>query len=286
MRKLVWLLLALPQFTSAQGGGCAITLLSDSSTLFQSWCLATPSATIDPVMFLVEGTGVQVSNLPPGVTAVLANDTLTISGTITTESVNFLEVTTSEGCSSPLISLFMSVIVDPGFSCSVVGEDVVLHWPGMNASLEWGDFFFVTCTSADGFSDVQAVFLPWPDSLVWSGLPTDTELTFFLEDGVGLPYCFPGSYQTSCTIITTEIIDHSEEGPGVCVVTHEDRIELSAPAELREVWIYDMLGSLVATHAMNARTASIAVPSLVPGAYLLRVVATDGSVSVQRFIRE
>ncbi len=111
----------------AQGGGCSITLLSDSSTLYQNWCLDPPVAEIGPVVFLVEGTGVQVANLPAGVSAVLSNDTLTISGTITQEGLHAVQVTTSEGCSSAYFLLDMSLIVDPQFSCGVSGSDVILH---------------------------------------------------------------------------------------------------------------------------------------------------------------
>lgn len=285
MRHLYILLLALPLSLAAQdrAGGCAIILLSDSSTLYQSWCLETPTATIDPIIWLVQGTGVEITGLPAGVTAVLLNDTMTISGTITTESANTLHITTNEGCSSAFMGLDMSVIVDPQFSCEVDGTDVILHWPGMNAPLEWGSYFFITCTSADGFADVLPVFLPNPDSVVWSGLPTNTELTFYLGDGVGIPYCFPGVYETMCTIMTTGVEEQTEHI--VRVTCTDERLAISALTELREVRIYDMVGALVASHALNTRTANIPIASLAPGPFILRAVAADGRVSAQRFIK-
>lgn len=138
MKNLLWVFFALPLLSSAQGGGCSITLLSDPGTLGQTWCLDPPVATMEPVVWLVQGTGVQVDFLPPGVTAALSNDTLTISGTITNEGFTNAQVTTSEGCTSLNMALYMSVIVDPGFSCGVEGTEVILHWPGLNAPLEIG----------------------------------------------------------------------------------------------------------------------------------------------------
>ncbi|MCB9182882.1 MAG: T9SS type A sorting domain-containing protein [Flavobacteriales bacterium] len=286
MKPLLFLLLTLPLSLKAQEprGGCAVILLSDSSTLYQSWCLETPTATIDPLVWLVQGTGIQVTGLPPGVTAELSNDTMTISGTITTESVNTVHITTTNGCSSAYMSLDMSVIVDPEFTCSVAGEDVILHWPGMNAPLEWGAYFFVTCISADGFADVLPVFLPNPDSVVWSGLPTNTELTFYLGDGVGMPYCFPGVYQTVCTIVTTGVEEQADMDVRVLCV--HNRLELMAPSGVREVRIHDMLGQLVMAHTVTGTTASIPIGTLAPGAFILHATGADGRVSVQRFVKQ
>ncbi len=167
--------------TGARAQNCSITLLSDSSSLEQVWCLDPPIATIKPIVFLVEGTGVQVASLPPGVTADLSNDTLTLSGTITSQGFHNAQVTTSEGCISQNMAMYMSVIVDPGFFCTVAGSDVILHWPGMNAPLEiGGEQILLSCTSDDGFVDVLDLPLPGPDSVVWSGLPVNTVLTFGL----------------------------------------------------------------------------------------------------------
>ncbi len=286
MKPFLFFLLTLPLALQAQEprGGCAIILLSDSSTLYQSWCLETPTATIDPLVWLVQGTGIQVTGLPPGVTAELSNDTMTISGTITTESFNTVHITTTNGCSSSYMGLDMSVIVDPEFTCSVAGEDVILHWPGMNAPLEWGSFFFITCTSADGFADVLPVFLPNADSVVWSGLPTNTELTFYLGDGVGIPYCFPGVYQTVCTIVTTGVEEQADMDVRVLCV--DNRLEVLAPTGLREVSIHDMLGQLVMAHTVTGTTASIPIATLAPGAFILRATGADDRVSVQRFFNK
>ena len=165
-------------------------------------------------------------------------------------------------------------------------RSVVLHWPGMNAPLEWGSYFFVECTSADGFLEVQAVFLPNPDSLVWSGLPTNTELTFWLLDGSGIPYCFPGTFQTTCTIISTGVSEQAEDGPVVRVACVDGRLELSAPSGLREVRIHDMVGQLVMAHTMTGTTASIPIGTLAPGAFILRATGADGRVFVQRFVKQ
>lgn len=269
----------------AQGGGCSITLLSDSSTLDQSWCQDPPVATIEPVVFLVEGTGVQVTGLPQGVTAVLLNDTLTVSGTITTEGLHAPEVTTSEGCVYTYWLMDMSLIVDPEFSCTVLGEDVILHWPGMNAPLQWGDEMIILCTTDDGFVDVLTLFLPAPDSAVWSGLPTNTELHFGMT-GNGAPYCFPGYFETSCTIITAGMGEELLSDRLVRALPRGDLLELSAPMVLSEVRIYDMVGGLFAARKVNAFTASLPIASLAPGVYLLHVVGADGRVSAQRFVKD
>lgn len=271
--------------TRAQDGGCSITLLSDSSTLGQSWCLDPPVATIEPIVWLVEGTGVQVHYLPAGVTAVLSNDTLTVSGTITTEGLHDPEVTTSEGCMAGYWLMDMSLIVDPEFSCEVEGDGVILRWPGMNSLMEYGEEIYVSCSAADGSFDLRTLFLPCPDSLLWSGLPTDTELTFTLW-GNGMPYCFPGFHNSTCTIISTGVMDHADGDPVVRAVPNGGLLELSAPVELRDVRIYDLLGGLVASHAVNARTATLPIASLAPGAFILRVVGVDGRVSAQRFIQD
>jgi hypothetical protein len=277
-------LATIPLTAHAQGGGCSITLLSDSSLLYQSWCLETPVTTIEPIAWLVQGTGVQVNWLPAGVTAVFSGDTLTVSGTISTQGLNNPQITTSEGCTSSYMVMDMSVIVDPEFSCEVDGEDVILHWPGINATLQWGSEMFVGCTAAGGFFDIRIIVLPDADSLVWSWLPTNTELTFDLN-GTGIPYCFPGFYYTSCTIVSTDLGEHVEY-PFVRATLQGDLLELSASAELSEVHVYNMLGSLVASHRVNARAASISMASMAPAAFLLRTVGVDGRVSVQHFIKD
>ncbi len=288
MRTIVFALLVLPFSLKAQDtrGDCSITLLSDPSTLGQVWCLDPPVATIEPVVWLVVGTGVQVANLPPGVTADLSNDTLTLSGTITSQGFHNAQVTTSEGCNSQNMAMYMSVIVDPGFSCTVAGSDVVLHWPGMNAPLEiGGEQILVSCTSDDGFVDVLDLPLPGPDSVVWSGLPTNTVLTFGLG-GSGRPYCFPGYYETTCTITSTDVVEHEEGDPLVRIVLDDDLLRLSASSELREVRIYDMLGALVLGRSVQSSAASVPITSVGAGTYVLRVTGVDGRVSAQRFVKE
>lgn len=266
-------------------GGCSITLLSDTSTLYQSWCLETPVATIEPIVWLVEGTGVQVHYLPAGVTATFSNDTLTISGTISSEGLYHPQITTSEGCTSLSMAMHMSVIVDPEFSCSVEGGDVILHWPGINAPQQYGWDMYVACSTADGFVDVMVVILPDADSLVWSGLPTNTLLTFDLV-GTGAPYCFPGFYTTTCTIITAAVQENEGDGPVLQAVVNSDLLQLSASADLSELSVYDMLGGLVATHRVNARTATIPIASLASGAFIVRATGADGRMAVQRFVKE
>ncbi len=287
--RVLLFLLSLGSLPAAQAqdteGGCSITLLSDSSTLHQDWCLDPPVATIAPIVWLVQGTGVQVTGLPPGVTAVLSNDTLTISGTISTEGINTLQVSTNEGCQSWLFLLDMSLIVDPELACSVEGEDVVLHWPGLNSTLEYGDDLTVWCTTDDGFFDVLSIFLPCPDSMIWSGLPTNTELTFVLS-GNGAPYCFPGAYQTTCMIPATGVSEQMEDGALVRATCVDDRLELWAPMGLREARIYDPLGRVVTTHALSGTTASIPIAALAPGAFILRAEGTDGRVTLHRFVKE
>ncbi|MBL7985378.1 MAG: T9SS type A sorting domain-containing protein [Flavobacteriales bacterium] len=247
--------------------------------------METPVATIEPIVWLVQGTGVQVNWLPAGVTAVFSGDTLTISGTISTQGLNNPQIITSEGCSSLYMLMDMSVIVDPEFSCEVQGEDVILHWPGINATLEYGSEMFVGCTAADGFFDIRIIVLPDADSLVWSGLPTNTELTFDLN-GTGLPYCFPGFYYTTCTITVTDV-DENEQGElRLRAVPVGDRLELAASGSLGEVRIHDMLGALVLSQGVNARIASIPINALPAGSYLVRVVGADERVAVQRFIKE
>ncbi|HOY28958.1 MAG TPA: T9SS type A sorting domain-containing protein [Flavobacteriales bacterium] len=288
MRTFVCALLALPFSLNAQDtrGGCSITLLSDPSTLGQVWCLDPPVATIEPIVWLVQGTGIQVNFLPPGVSASLSNDTLTISGTITSQGFHNAQVTTSEGCNSQNMAMYMSVIVDPGFSCTVEGSDVILHWPGMNAPLEiGGEQILLSCTSDDGFVDVLDLPLPGPDSVVWSGLPMNTVLTFGLS-GSGRPYCFPGYYETTCTITSTDISEHEEGDPLVRIVLHDDVLRLAASKELHDVRIYDMLGALVLSRTVRSNTASIPIASLGSGAFVLRVVGADGRVVVQRFVKK
>ncbi|MCB9182881.1 MAG: hypothetical protein H6591_03110 [Flavobacteriales bacterium] len=287
MKPFLFLLLTQPLALKAQEprGGCSIALLSDSSTLYQHWCLGTPTETIEPIVWLVQGTGVQVLFLPPGVTATFSGDTLTIAGTITTEGHYNPHITTSEGCTSLNMVLEMSVIVDPQFSCSVEGEDVILRWPGINAPQQYGWDMYVACTTSDGFVEVMVVILPDADSLIWSGLPTNTELLFDLT-GNGAPYCFPGYYESSCTIITSGVGEHAQGDMQVRAVPHGDRLELSAPVTLSEVRVNDMVGGLVTALKVNAFTASLPIASLVPGVYLLHVVGADGRVDAQRFVKD
>ncbi|HMZ50090.1 MAG TPA: hypothetical protein PLP28_13995, partial [Flavobacteriales bacterium] len=86
----------------AQGGGCSITLLSADSTDEQAFCADPVNVTIDPVVYMIEGTGLQVTGLPPGVVSTFANDTLTLTGTITTTGVWYPDITLNEGCSADL----------------------------------------------------------------------------------------------------------------------------------------------------------------------------------------
>ncbi len=271
---------------AAQGtdGNCSITLLSDESLLNQHWCLETPVVTIEPIKWLVEGTGVQLIYPPNGISAVLSNDTLTVSGTLTGQGLNNPHIATSEGCASSAMLMDLSVIVDPGLSCSVQGQDVIVQWPGMNSLLQWGQEFFLDCSSADGFTDFQFLPLPGPDSFTWYGLPTNTELTFTLW-GEGIPYCFPGFYTTTCTIIATGVGEFAQDPLAVRAVPVGDLLQLSAPEVLSEVRVHDMLGSLVAAQRVNARTADIPIASLAAGPYVLRVVDATGRPSVQRFVK-
>lgn len=287
MKPFLFLLLTLPLALKAQEprGGCSITLLSDSSTLYQHWCLDTPTAAIEPIVWLVQGTGVQVLYLPPGVTATFFGDTLTIAGTITAEGHYNPHITTSEGCTSLNMVIEMSVIVDPQFTCSVEGEDVILRWPGINAPQQYGWDMYVACTTSDGFVEVMVVILPDADSLIWSGLPTNTELHFDLT-GTGAPYCFPGVYESNCTIITAGVDEHAQGDMQVRAVPHGEWLEISAPVAFSELRIYDLLGGLVASQRVSARTASIPIATLAPGAFVLCVVDADGRVSVQRFVKE
>ncbi|MBS1943429.1 MAG: T9SS type A sorting domain-containing protein [Bacteroidetes bacterium] len=287
--RVLLFLLSLGSLPAAQAqdteGGCSITLLSDSSTRYQVWCLDPPVATIEPVVWLVQGTGIQVSNLPPGVTAVLSNDTLTISGTISAVGISAVQVSTNEGCSSPVFYMAIHPYVDPQFSCSLVGEDVVLHWPGINATLQEGGEIILLCTTTDGFVDTWTQFLPCPDSLVWPGLPTNIELTFGMT-GTGDSYCFVGYYETTCMNPATGVSEQMQDGVLVRATCVDDRLELWAPMGLREARIHDPLGRLLVTHALSGTTASIPIAALAPGAFILRATGADGQVTVQRFVKE
>ncbi len=155
----------------------------------------------------------------------------------------------------------------------------------MNGGAEQFGDLFVLCSTAGGFSDLYFTTFPYADSAVWTGLPTNMELTFQMWVTNGAPYCVLGTYTSTCTIITAGV---DEQAPGdmqVRAVQHGEWLELSAPVALSEVRVYDMVGGLIAARKVNALTASIPIAALVPGTFLLHAVTTDGRVTTQRFIK-
>ena len=269
----------------AQGGGCSITLLSADSTDEQAFCADPVNVTIDPVVYMIEGTGLQVTGLPPGVVSTFANDTLTLTGTITTTGVWYPDITLNEGCSADLY-FSVSQSVDPGFSCTVVGDSIVVSWPGLDAPTQQDGTMFLFWTDGVDLLGQTVYFLPCPGSLTVGGLPANTPITFSMSLVSGMPNCLEQGDATACTIISTGIGDPGADEFLVRAVPRGDVLELSSSVALHDLRIYDMLGGLVLSHRMNARIANVPIGCVAPGAYVLRVVDADGRVSAQRFVKE
>lgn len=269
-----------------RAGGCSITLVSAESTTQQGYCVTPVNVTIEPIVYAIQGTGFQIDPLPPGVTATFVDDTLTIAGTITTTGYWTSGFSLNEGCSDfgPFISV--SQIVDPGLTCAVVGDSITVSWPGLDAPAQYEGTMFLFWTDGVDLLGNTAFFMPSPGSFNVGGLPTNTPITFYLSMSSGIPNCFNGDVETTCTIISAGIGDAEADAPLVRAVPRGDVLELSSPVELNDVRIYDMLGALVASQRVNARTSSMPIASLAPGAFVLRVVGLDGRVSAQRFIKE
>ncbi|MBP7450171.1 MAG: T9SS type A sorting domain-containing protein [Flavobacteriales bacterium] len=288
MKQLFPIFFILPLFAGAQGpeGGCSITLVSAESTTQQGFCVTPVNVTIEPIVYVIQGTGFAIEPLPPGVTATLVDDTLTIAGTITTPGVWSPDFSVIEGCwdFGPYISV--SQIVDPGLTCTVVGDSITVSWPGLEAPGQYDGTMFLFWTDGADLVGNMVFFLPCPGSVTVGGLPTNTPITFYLSMVSGNPNCFNGDIETTCTIISAGIDDAEEDALVVRAVPRGNVLELSAPVELNDVRIYDMLGGLVASQSVNARTASVPIASLAPGAFLLRILGADGRTSTQRFVKE
>ena len=267
-------------------GGCSITLVSAESTIQQGYCVSPVNVTIEPVVYAIQGTGFQIDPLPPGVTATLVDDTLTIAGTITTTGYWTPGFSLNEGCSDfgPFISV--SQIVDPGLTCAVVGDSITVSWPGLDAPAQYEGIMSLLWTDGVDLLGNAAFFMPSPGSFNVGGLPTNTPITFYLSMSSGIPNCFNGDVETTCTIISEGIGDAEADEIPVRAIPRGDVLELSAPFELNDVRIYDMLGGLVSSQSMNARAASIPIAALAPGAFILRVTDANGRVSTQRFVKE
>lgn len=287
MKQFLCLFFALPFFAAARAqGGCSITLLSADTTDSQAFCADPVNAAIVPVVYAIQGAGLQVTGLPPGVISTFANGTLTLSGTITTTGVWYPAITLSEGCSAHLF-FGVSQSVDPGLSCTVVGDSIVVSWPGLDAPAQQDGTMFLFWGDGVNVLGQMVYFLPGPGSLTVGGLPPNTPITFSMSEvGGSVPNCLAHGFVTTCTIISTDVGDHVEGGPWVNVIATGDLLQLSGSVELRDVRIYDMLGGLVSSLRMNARTVSIPITALAPGAFILRVEGADGRMSVQRFVKE
>lgn len=288
MKQLFPIFFILPLFVCAQGprGGCSITLVSAEATTQQGFCVTPVNVTIEPVVYAIQGTGFQIEPLPPGVTATLVDDTLTIAGTITTPGVWSPDFSVSEGCWDFGPYIAVSQIVDPGLTCTVVGDSITVSWPGLEAPAQYDGTMFLFWTDGEDLVGDMVFFLPCPWSVNVGGLPTNTPITFYLSLVSGNPNCFNGDYETTCTIISAGIGDAEEDALDVRAVPRGDVLELSAPVGLNDVRIYDMLGSLKLSPVVNANTARIPINALPTGSYLVRVVGADDRVAVQRFIKE
>ncbi len=288
MKQLFPILFALPLVVCAQGpeGGCSITLVSAESTTQQGFCVTPVNVTIEPIVYAIQGTGFAIEPLPPGVTATLVDDTLTIAGTITTPGVWSPDFSVIEGCWDFGPYITVSQIVDPGLTCTVVGDSITVSWPGLEAPAQYDGTMFLFWTDGVDLLGDMVFFLPCPGSVNVGGLPTNTPITFYLSLVSGNPNCFNGDLETTCTIISAGIGDAEEDALDMRAVPRGDVLELSAPVGLNDVRIYDMLGALVLSQGVNARTASILINALPAGSYLVRVVVADERVAVQRFIKE
>lgn len=287
MRHLTAIFLALPLALAAQGpdGSCSITLLSEENTVNQGFCIDPVHTAIEPIVYLIQGTGLEVTDLPPGVSTTVSNDTLTISGTINTVGIWHPHVTLEGGCTEFSV-VETSQLVDMQLSCTVVNDSVMLAWPGVNALGQDGGTFFIYVYNGVDLLSSTVVFTPCPDFLTIGGLPQNIPLTFRVFLSGGFPTCTTEIDETTCTIMLTGVTDEPNGDLPVRAVPNGDVLQLSASTVLQEVRIYDMLGTQVVGQMIQASTANIPIAPLSGGAYVLRVVGVDGRIMAQRFVRE
>ncbi len=287
MRTFVCALLALPFSLNAQDtrGGCSITLISDVSTTNQGFCVDPVNATIEPIVYILQGTGLQVTDLPPGVTATFVNDTLTIAGTISSVGIWHPHVALDGACVE-YSQLVVAERVDMQLSCTVVNDSVMLAWPGVNALSQDGGTFFIYVLDGADLLSTTVIFTPCPDYLTIGDLPPNIPLTFQVFLSGGFPTCTTETAETTCTIIGTSVSDQVEGTSGLRTVPIGDLLRLSSSTLLREVRIYAMLGDLVAAYSVNTHTANLPIGALASGSYVLRVVDEDGRVAARRFVKD
>lgn len=275
----------------AQGGDCFLTLLSDESTTHQEWCSTILEEDLVPIVYLIEGTGLSVTGLPPGVGYSVVADTLTLSGTVSGVTCGVIDIAMNEGC---IVHAYyqLSERVDPQFACSVEGDSVTVSWPGMDTPNDnavcSGNINVIWATLEEPVeSGSFMLFTPCPQSWTLGGLPQGVPITFLmwhLYDQYGMQ-CIVGMEEATCTIQPTGMDEFGVDGSMMRVVLNGDQLELSASHALKEVWIHSAIGQLMAARTLNTNTASIPIASLAAGAYVLHVQDSEGRMAVQRFVR-
>lgn len=284
---LVLLLLALlgPLGVRAQGGGCSITLLSTPGS--QTFCTATLPQVIEPVVFLVEGSGLQIADLPPGITATMSDDTLTLAGAITEWGDWETTITLAEGCWNGT-GFHVSQSVDPQYACAVEGENVTVSWAGLNTPFMLGGTIYVA-VYAGGYPDGELVdnlilFTPEENQWTISGLPQNVELTFHVFVSGGYPTCSFENALLTCTIVSTGVQDGAIDLP-IRAVLLDDRLQLSSAHRMNEIRVLDPVGRVISFYPSNATVVDISIAGLSSGVFLVQVLDADGRSSLQRFVK-
>ena len=87
-------------------------------------------------------------------------------------------------------------------------------------------------------------------------------------------------------MITLDIHETGINGLDLFPVPAVNTITLSAGNHMRELWILNTAGTMVATHPLNGFTTTLNVASLTAGVYFARVLMSDGSTAMHRFMKE
>lgn len=86
--------------------------------------------------------------------------------------------------------------------------------------------------------------------------------------------------------ITLDIHERALNGLYLFPVPAANTISISADDHMRELGILNAVGSVVATYPVNGAATTVDVTGLTSGVYFARVILSDGTTAVHRFVKE
>lgn len=263
--------LAVSAQSDAIQGACSITLTSPEETRQQTYCYAAFEPIV-PITYAVNGSGITVTGLPPGITTSFSGGILTISGTPTTYGFWAYQIQTSEGCSTTFAGLGFSQIFEPELSCSdITDHGLTFNWPDLN-TMQDGTLFVTWGYGST--ADTEVYFLPTDvTSLTLDNVPPDTMVSFGFWVESGTPLCMPNAVTYSCTTTALGVDDFEHRVFKFFPNPATDYLEFSGDVPIDDIRFYDLPGREI--KRVVSPSQQIDVSALPPAVYLMKVTGGD-----------